>query len=189
MPRTVIAQISDPHIVGPNDELFEASDPVGNLSKAIAHAVQRAEAVIITGDLAARAGTDAEYEGVRAVLDSCGVDVLLCAGNHDESLKIQSLFGVQGRNGRLDYVHELSQGRLVVLDSARAGRGDGALDDDQLSWLDAELSIGAFQGRNLMYRPGLPQYMTYTWVEGGAGFFARQVTVAPEADWLVMEAF
>ena len=40
-----------------------------------------------------------------------------------------------------------------------------------------------------MYRPGLPQYMTYTWVEGGAGFFARQVTVAPEADWLVMEAF
>ena len=29
----------------------------------------RAEAVIITGDLAARAGTDAEYEGVRAVLD------------------------------------------------------------------------------------------------------------------------
>ena len=262
MPRTVIAQISDPHIVGPDDELFEASDPVGNLSKAIAHAAQRAEAVIITGDLAARAGTDAEYEGVRAVLDSCGVDVLLCAGNHDESQKIKSLFGVQGRNGRLDYVHELSHGRLVVLDSARAGRGDGALDADQLSWLDAELSVGAptvvamhhpcfsiggkalagvrlddesvdglesvvsrhnnvlsvisghahmtlstafagtvahacpsvsyefdFQGRNLMYRPGLPQYMTYTWVDGGAGFFARQVTVAPAEDWLVMEAF
>ena len=47
MPRTVIAQISDPHIVGPDDELFEASDPVGNLSKAIAHAAQRAEAVKI----------------------------------------------------------------------------------------------------------------------------------------------
>ena len=51
MPRTVIAQISDPHIVGPHDELFEGSDPVGNLSKAITHAAQRAEAVIITGDL------------------------------------------------------------------------------------------------------------------------------------------
>lgn len=262
MPRTVIAQISDPHITGPHDELFEASDPVGNLSAAIAHASQRAEAVIITGDLAARAGTDAEYEGVRAVLDSCGIDVLLCAGNHDESRKIQSLFGFGGRNGRLDYSRELSHGRLVVLDSARAGRGDGALDPDQLSWLDAELSTGAptvvamhhpcfsiggralagvrlddesidglasvvsrhgnvlsvisghahmslstafagtvahacpsvayefdFQGRNLMYRPGHPQYMTYTWVDGGGGFFARVVTVAPQDDWLVMEAF
>ena len=262
MPRTVIAQISDPHITGPHDELFEASDPVGNLSAAIAHASQRAEAIIITGDLAARAGTDAEYEGVRAVLDACGVDVLLCAGNHDESRKIRSLFGVQGRNDRLDYVHELSQGRIIVLDSARAGRGDGALDADQLSWLDTELAVGAptvvamhhpcfsiggkalagvrlddasveglesvvsrhrnvlsvvsghahmslstafagtvahacpsvayefdFRGRNLMYRPGHPQYMTYTWVDGGAGFFARVVTVAPEDDWLVMEAF
>lgn len=262
MPRTVIAQISDPHIVGPCDERFAGSDPVGNLTAAIAHASQRAEAIVITGDLAARAGTDAEYEGVRAVLDACGVDVLLCAGNHDESQKIQSLFGVEGRNGRLDYVHELGHGRIIVLDSARSGRGDGALDDDQLSWLDFELagttptivamhhpcfSIGGkafagvrlddasvdglaavvsrhrnvlavisghahmslsasfagtvayacpsvayefdFQGRNLMYRPGHPQYMTYTWVEGGAGFFARVITVAPQNDWLVMEAF
>ena len=61
MPRTVVAQISDPHITGPTDELFEGSDPVGNLSRAIAHASARAEAIVITGDLAARAGTDAEY--------------------------------------------------------------------------------------------------------------------------------
>ena len=262
MPRTVIAQISDPHITGPEDEIFEASDPVGNLSLAIAHAAQRAEAIVITGDLAARAGTDAEYEGVREVLDSCGVDVLLCAGNHDESRKIQSLFGVEGRDGRLDYVHPLSQGSLVVLDTAREGRGDGALDDAQLEWLDDRLSAGAptlvamhhpcfsiggralagvrlddasisglenvierhtnvlsvisghahmtlstsfagtvahacpsvsyefdFRGRDLIYRPGLPQYMTYSWIEGGKGFFARQVTVAPDEDWLVMETF
>ena len=262
MPRTVIAQISDPHITGPHDELFEGSDPVGNLTKAIAHASLSAEAVIITGDLAARAGTDAEYEGVRAVLESCGTQVLLCAGNHDESVKIRSLFGVQGANDRLDYVHPLSQGQLVVLDSSRAGRGDGALDTEQLSWLDAQLSGGAptllamhhpcfaiggnalagvrlddesiaglaevvgrhgnvlsvisghahmslstsfagtvahacpsvsyefdFQGRNLMYRPGHPQYMAYSWVQGGAGFFARVVTVAPQDEWLVMESF
>ncbi|MEY4161635.1 MAG: hypothetical protein RI939_364 [Actinomycetota bacterium] len=262
MPRTVLAQISDPHITGPHDELFEASDPVGNLSAAIHHAAARAEAVIITGDLAARAGTDAEYEGVRAVIESCGVDVLLCAGNHDESQKIQSLFGVQGRNGRLDYARDLSGGRLVVMDSSRAGRGDGALDDDQLAWLDSELDRGAptvvamhhpcfsiggkglagvrlddgsveglasvvsrhsnvlsvisghahmtlstsfagtvahacpsvayefdFRGRDLIYRPGLPQYMLYSWAGGGAGFFARQMTVAPGDAWLVMESF
>jgi 3',5'-cyclic AMP phosphodiesterase CpdA len=262
MPRTVVAQISDPHITGPQDELFEASDPVGNLSKAIIHAAARAEVVIITGDLAARAGTDAEYEGVRAVLDSCGKEVLLCAGNHDESRKIRELFGVEGRGGRLDYVRELSGGLLAVLDSSREGRGDGALDDEQLDWLDGVLAAGAptlvamhhpcfaiggrglagvrlddasveglasvvsrhgnvlsvisghahmtlstafagtvahacpsvayefdFRGRDLIYRPGLPQYMLYSWADGGAGFFARQMTVAPGDAWLVMESF
>lgn len=262
MPRTVVAQISDPHITGPADPLFEGSDPVGNLRRAIAHAAQRAEAVVITGDLAARAGTDAEYEGVRAVLDSCGTPVLLCAGNHDESQKIQRLFGVQGRLGRLDYVHPLSDGRLVVLDSSREGRGDGALDADQTDWLDGILADGVptlvamhhpcfsiggraldgvrldddsvkrlravvschrnvlavvsghahmslttafggsvaftcpsvayefdFRGRDLIYRPGHPQYALHTWVTGGGGFFTRVVTAAPEDEWLVMESF
>ena len=262
MPRTVVAQISDPHITGPTDELFEGSDPVGNLSRAIAHASARAEAIVITGDLAARAGTDAEYEGVRAVLESCGTRVLLCAGNHDESRKIQREFGVEGRNGRLDYVHQLSEGRLVVMDSSREGRGDGEIDDDQAGWLASVLADGAptlvamhhpcfaiggrvldsvrlddasvarlatvvsrhtnvlavvsghahmslttafagthafacpsvayefdFRGRDLVYRPGLPQYALHTWVNGGAGFFSRVMTVAPDADWLVMESF
>lgn len=262
MPRTVVAQISDPHITGVHDPLFEGSDPVGNLSTAILHAAQRAEVIVITGDLAARAGTDAEYEGVRAVLDSCGADVLLCAGNHDESQKIQSMFGFSGVDGRLDYVRPLSQGQLVVLDSSRAGREDGVFDDAQAAWLDARLSGGAptlvamhhpcfaiggaalagvrlddesitrlsdvvsrhdnvlsvvsghahmtlsapfagtmaqvcpsvayefdFRGRDLIYRPGHPRYMSYSWIAGGAGFHAREITVAPDDQWLVMESF
>jgi 3',5'-cyclic AMP phosphodiesterase CpdA len=187
---------------------------------------------------------------------------LLCAGNHDESRKIQSLFGIEGRNGRLDYAQELSHGRLVVLDSAREGRGDGAIDDDQAGWLDQVLADGSptlvamhhpcfaiggraldgvrldddsvdrlasvvsrhrnvlavvsghahmslttsfagtlafacpsvayefdFRGRDLIYRPGHPQYALHTWVDGGAGFFSRVITVAPEPEWLVMESF
>jgi 3',5'-cyclic AMP phosphodiesterase CpdA len=262
MPRTVVAQISDPHITGANDPLFEGSDPAGNLVAAITHAASRAEVVVITGDLAARAGTDAEYEGVQAVLDAAAVDVLLCAGNHDESRKIQSMFSHVGVDGRLDYVRPLSQGQLVVLDSSRAGREDGVFDDDQAAWLDEQLaggeptlvamhhpcfSIGGaalagvrlddesaerlarvvsrhgnvlsvvsghahmtlsapfagtiahacpsvayefdFRGRDLIYRPGHPRYMLYTWIGGGKGFFAREITVAPDADWLVMESF
>lgn len=261
MPRTVIAQISDPHITGPNDELFAGSDPVGNLTKAIAHAAARAEAIVITGDLAARAGTDAEYSGFKQVIDECGVDVLLCAGNHDESEKIRRLFGVEGVNGRLDYVHKLSQGQLVVMDSSRLGREDGEINDEQATWLDQQLSGGEptviamhhpcfaiggkafagvridddsverlrevvarhdnvltvvgghahmpmatafagtiaqaapsvayefdFWGRNLMYRPGNPQYMLHTWATDGVGFHTRLITVAPDSEWLLMEA-
>ncbi|MGA0863040.1 MAG: metallophosphoesterase [Ilumatobacteraceae bacterium] len=262
MPRTVVAQISDPHITGANDPLFEGSDPVSNLIAAITHAAARAEVVVITGDLAARAGTDAEYEGVRAVLDAAAVEVLLCAGNHDESRKIQEQFDHVGVDGRLDYVRTLSQGQLVVLDSSRAGREDGVFDDDQAKWLEERLaggeptlvamhhpcfSIGGaalagvrlddesverlarvvsrhgnvlsvvsghahmtlsapfagsiahacpsvayefdFRGRDLIYRPGHPRYMLYTWISGGRGFFAREITVAPDTDWLVMESF
>lgn len=262
MPRTVVAQISDPHITGPGDPLFAGSDPVGNLTTAIAHAASRAEVIVITGDLAARAGTDAEYEGVRAVLEATNTEVLLCAGNHDESRKIQELFGHVGVEGRLDYVTSLSHGQLVVLDSSRAGREDGVFDDEQAAWLDARLATGEpslvamhhpcfsiggpalsgvrlddesimrlgsvvakhqnvlavvsghahmtlsapfagtvahacpsvayefdFRGRDLIYRPGHPRYMLYTWIAGGEGFFAREITVSPDDDWLVMESF
>ena len=262
MPRTVVAQISDPHIVGAADPLFPGSDPIGNLAAAIRHAAQTAEAIVITGDLAARAGTDAEYEGVRRVLDSCGVEVLLCAGNHDESRRIREMFGYEGVGGRLDHVRELSTGRLVVLDSSRPGREDGVFDEAQARWLDDVLADGApalvamhhpcfaiggaalagvrlddgsiarlaevvtrhgnvmsvvsghahmslsapfagtiahacpsvayefdFRGRDLVYRPGLPQYMRYSWIAGGEGFHARVITVAPDSDWLVMESF
>jgi 3',5'-cyclic AMP phosphodiesterase CpdA len=261
MARTVIAQISDPHITGPGDELFEGSDPVGNLTKALHHAAQRTKHVVITGDCVARAGTDNEYKGFSDVLAASGVDVALCAGNHDESVKMQTLYSLPSRNGRLDYSFDVSHGRVVVMDSARLGRSDGALDPEQLQWLDTELSSGGptliamhhpcfatggpaldgvrldnasidgladvvsrhhvlavvsghahmtlsapfagtiayicpsvayefgFQGRNLMHRPGHPQYMEYSWGTDGSGFMARLVTVAPDHEWFVMESF
>ncbi len=261
MPRTVLAQISDPHIPGPGDELFAGSDPVGNLTKAIRHASQKSHSIVITGDCVARAGTENEYRGFAAALETAGAPVLLCAGNHDESVRMQSIFSLPARNGRLDHVTELPHGRLVVLDSSRAGREDGALDGDQLQWLDDVLADGepavvamhhpcfalggpalssvrlddasiagleqvvarhrvlavvsghahmtvsapfagttayicpsvayefAFRGRDLIYRPGLPQYMEYSWGPGGSGFLARVVTVADDPSWLVMESF
>lgn len=142
MARTVIAQISDPHIPGLGDELFESSDPVGNLTKALRHAAQRATQIVITGDCVARAGTDNEYKGFADVLATVDADVALCAGNHDESVKMQRLYSLPSQNGRLDYVINVPHGRVVVMDSARLGRADGALDAEQLQWLDGVLSDG-----------------------------------------------
>lgn len=261
MPRTVVSQISDPHIPGPGDDLFEGSDPVGNLSAALRHASRRSSAIVVTGDCVARAGTENEYRGFTEVIKSVSADVLLCAGNHDESQRMQSLYSLPNQGGRLDYVHSLPDGQLVVMDSSRPGREDGALDNQQLSWLDDVLSFGlptviamhhpcfaiggpalssvrlddesisgleevvrrhrvlavvsghahmtisapfagttayicpsvayefAFRERDLIYRPGLPQYMEYSWGPDGSNFLARVVTVADDAAWLLMESF
>jgi hypothetical protein len=40
-----------------------------------------------------------------------------------------------------------------------------------------------------MHRPGLPQYMEYSWGNNGSAFIARVVTVAPDDQWHVMESF
>lgn len=261
MPRVVVSQISDPHIPGPGDELFAGSDPVGNLTRAIRHAAQRSTAIVITGDCVARAGTENEYRGFSDVINSVDAQVLLCAGNHDESQRLQSTYGLPQVNGRLDYVTTLPEGQLVVMDSSRLGREDGVLDDAQLSWLHDVLSTGApsviamhhpcfpiggpalssvrlddasiagledvvsqhnvlavvsghahmtisapfagttayicpsvayefaFKGRDLIYRPGLPQYMEYSWGADGSNFMAKVVTVADDPAWLVMESF
>lgn len=261
MARVIVSQISDPHIPGPGDELFAGSDPVSNLSRALQHAAIRSNAILITGDCVARSGTDNEYLGFANVLKSVEVEVALCAGNHDESLKMQQLFSLPSRDGRIDYVLPQAVGKVVVMDTSRAGNEGGALDAAQLQWLDETLSDGepaliamhhpcvriggpsldsvrmdidsaigladvvqrhhvlgiisghahmtisapfagttayicpsvayefSIDGRDLMYRPGLPQYMEYSWGADGSQFMARVVTVAPDNSTFVMERF
>jgi len=142
MPRTVVAQISDPHIPGPDEEGFTGANPRDNLRSALAHAARRCESVVISGDLARVAGTDAEYEGLAGLLTESQVPVHLCAGNHDESTKIRRLFGVSGRNERCDYAVAVSHGNLVILDTSRAGREEGEIDPDQAEWLAGVLADG-----------------------------------------------
>jgi len=139
MPRTVIAQISDTHIPGIGEETHAGADPVGNLTAALAHASHRCAGVVITGDCAAKAGTDEEYAAFADVIATATVPVWLAPGNHDDSAKMQRLFNLPSVNGRCDYVVDLPGGRLVVLDSSRLGREDGSLDESQTDWLDKQL--------------------------------------------------
>ena len=140
MPRVVIAHVTDTHIPGADEATHADAEPVENLSAALAHASRRCRGILVTGDCAAKAGTDAEYAAFADVLKSASVPVWLAPGNHDDSAKMQRLFGLASRDGRCDYVVDLPGARLVVLDSTRQGREDGALDDSQLEWLDQQLS-------------------------------------------------
>lgn len=139
MPRTIIAHITDTHIPGAGEATHADAEPVANLRAALMHASQRCDAILITGDCAAKAGTDAEYASFAEVLKSATVPVWLAPGNHDDSRKMQQLFKLPALNGRCDYAVELPGARLVILDSTRPGREDGALDTAQLDWLDAQL--------------------------------------------------
>lgn len=154
MPRTMIAHITDTHIPGAGDSTHAGAEPVANLRAALLHASQRCAGILVTGDCAAKAGTDAEYSTFTEVLKSATVPVWLAPGNHDDSPKMQRLFNLPAVNGRCDYTVDLPGARLVVLDSTRVGREDGALDPAQLDWLAARLD--ATPSIIAMHHPCIP---------------------------------
>jgi len=154
VPRTIIAHITDTHIPGRGEATHADAQPVENLRGALAHASQRCSGILITGDCAAKAGTDAEYAAFAEVIATATVPVWLAPGNHDDSAKMQRLFTLPSRAGRCDYVIDLPGARLVVLDSTRPGREDGALDAEQLEWLAAQL--GSTPAVVAMHHPCVP---------------------------------
>ena len=151
MPRTIIAHVTDTHIPGAGETTHAGAEPIANLRAALTHASRRCGGILITGDCAAKAGTDAEYASFAEVLTSASVPVWLSPGNHDDSSKMQRLFNLPAVNGRSDYVVDLPGARLVMLDSTRKGREDGALDPAQLDWLDERL--GAMPAIIAMHHP------------------------------------
>lgn len=114
--------------------------PRGNLEAAIRDAGRVATAILLTGDIAAKTGSEAEYAEVAAAVAHTPIAILPCSGNHDDPARLSTLFGVPMRGDRLDYAVDVNGVRIVVLDSSRPGMVAGTLDADQLSWLDDELA-------------------------------------------------
>lgn len=154
MPRVAIAHLTDTHIPGAAEVTHQDAEPVRNLRSAIAHASQRSVGILVTGDCAAKAGTDTEYSAFADLIQEARVPVWLAPGNHDDSRKMQRLFGLPSRGDRCDYVVRLTGVNLVVLDSTRTGREDGALDAAQLRWLDEQL--GDVPSIVAMHHPCIP---------------------------------
>ena len=121
---------------------WDGCDPVAALAAAV-EAVQalrpRPDAVLVSGDLAEHAD-DGEYDQVRELLAPIDAPIHVLAGNHDDRAALRRHFDLPGVNGEpVQYAAELGQLRLVVLDTTRPGEDSGALDEERLSWLDAEL--------------------------------------------------
>jgi 3',5'-cyclic AMP phosphodiesterase CpdA len=96
--------------------------------------------VLVTGDIADHA-TDEEYQQVLELLAPLGAPIYALPGNHDDREVLRHNFDIPGRDGEpVRYSVDLDPLRLVVLDTTLPRRDSGALEGDQLDWLEAELA-------------------------------------------------
>ena len=154
-PSFLLAQLSDPHI---GAEWFD-DQSVPRFAAAVESICAlrpQPGAVLLSGDLADHA-TDGEYEHVRELLAPLQAPVYVLPGNHDDRRALHRHFGVPGGDGEpVRYSVDLGPLRLVVLDTTRPGEASGALEGDQLGWLDAELAAAPEQPTLLaMHHPPL----------------------------------
>ena len=137
---TMIAQISDPHIPAAGAPAPGGTTPRANLEAAVRDAGLRAAAILLTGDVAAKTGSDEEYAEVAAAVARSTVRILPCSGNHDDPNRLAALFGVPMRGDRLDYAVDVGGVHVVMLDSSRpgtvAGTSGGAV-DGRWNWVCA----------------------------------------------------
>ena len=135
----LLAQLSDFHI----GAVWAEGDPLARLAAAVESVKAlptQPDAVLVSGDLSDNA-TDTEYEQVREMLAQIQAPAYVLPGNHDDRRALHRHFGVPGADGEpVQYSVDLGPLRLVVLDTTRPGEIAGALDQERLGWLDAELA-------------------------------------------------
>jgi 3',5'-cyclic-AMP phosphodiesterase len=96
--------------------------------------------VLVSGDLTEHAA-DAEYAQVLELLGPLEAPIFVLPGNHDARGALRRHFDVPGADDEpVQYTADLGPLRLVVIDTTRPGEDAGALDEERLSWLDAELA-------------------------------------------------
>jgi Icc protein len=137
--RTILAQISDPHLVvgsdsaKPADALAAAVAAVGELETA-------PDAVLLSGDIA-NEPADGAYELAARLIEPLPMPVHVLAGNHDDVDALREKLGAPGKPGEpLQYVESIGGIRLIALDTTVPGRDDGALGPERLDWLEAQLA-------------------------------------------------
>ena len=142
-----VAHLSDPHLT--TGAL--AAGPAAGLRHALARVLAldpRPTCVVITGDLTDHGRPD-EYEQLREIIAGFPLPLHLTTGNHDDPAALAKTFGgtphLGGTHGT-HYAVEYEDLTLLALDSNVPGAGHGRLGDDQLAWLDAQLTA----------RPGKP---------------------------------
>ena len=141
----LLAQISDLHITPPGTLAYGRIDTAAYLARAIdaLNALDpRPDAVLITGDLTDAGGID-EYRQLRTLLERLAIPWHLIAGNHDERGNLRAVFGdrpeLASDDGFVHHVFDVSDVRVIALDTLDPGSGAGRLCPARLAWLETQL--------------------------------------------------
>lgn len=142
----LIAQISDLHIRKPGNKAYRIVDTSAFLPPVIATLNRFAPAldlVVLTGDLT-DFGRPEEYAQLRELLQTLHMPFILLPGNHDESQQLARAFPdhayLQGLGEHLDYSFDAGELRIVALDTSVPRQSHGELQDEQLQWLQDQLT-------------------------------------------------
>lgn len=156
--RLSFVHLSDLHIL-PEGESFLEQDTMQkarDVVSAISALELRPAFVVISGDLSHR-GDPASYSRLSGLLDdmrALDLPVLVCLGNHDTrvAFRTEILGESNPREDQPYYYSQLIDGlRVIMLDSKVPGAHDGALDDEQLTWLAEQLAEPAPRGSLLVF--------------------------------------
>ncbi|WP_326539760.1 phosphodiesterase [Pseudorhodoferax sp.] len=188
----VLVQLSDPHIGVPGERAYGRVDSAPFLQAAV-QAVGRLTvpplAVLVTGDLANH-GHPAAYAALKHLLQPLACPVYLLPGNHDKRAALRQAFAehpwLHAAHGDapVQYTVALPGLRVVALDSTVPGRSHGALCDERLAWLAAELAAAPDTPTLIaMHHPPFDSHLDYMdaigLLEGGPAL-ARIVSGAPQ---------
>jgi 3',5'-cyclic-AMP phosphodiesterase len=142
-----IVQLTDPHI-GADWAPGDPCDTLRAVLGAVRSLPQPPAAVLLTGDLT-NGGAERDYATLTGLLaDELALPLHVLPGNHDDRATLRRHFDVGGEGAEpIQYAVELDGLRVLMLDTTIPGEdAAGALDDERLEWLVAELAA----------RPGIP---------------------------------
>ena len=148
--NTILAQITDTHIVAPGHtgELYVDNNERLRLAveRLMAETVLP-DAVVLTGDLV-DTGSDEELDLVSDLLDPLPMPILAVPGNHDQRSRFRRRFDMPWAPDHLSWVVPVGDIAVVGLDTLARNQTDahgdivhgGEIDDVRAEWLDETLS-------------------------------------------------
>lgn len=137
----LIAQITDVHIG------FDQDNPDEFNRQRLDYVLSRLsvgpnvpDLLLATGDLTDQ-GDLPSYRRLAESLENAPCPVLPCVGNHDRRAHFTTVFpGLTDADGFVQYVRDMGDFRLIVIDTLEEGRHAGAFCDVRARWLAARLA-------------------------------------------------
>ena len=141
---TLLAQLTDMHVVDPGDDDELWVDNAARLREAVATIADESPsvvAVLATGDLT-NDGRPGEYAALAAALEPLRVPVLPLPGNHDDRALLRETFPVVpwADAEHASWATDMGGVRLIGLDSTLPGAPGAEFDATREEWLRARLA-------------------------------------------------